>query len=336
MRSSEKFIFDCVDAYTAGNPVRLVKGPSPELIGVSMGEKRIHFLKEFDWIRTGLMFEPHGHDMMSGSFYFDPLDAQNDVAILFIETSGCLPMCGHGLIGALTILIEENLINPKVSGMIRVETPAGLVVASYIKDQDNVTSVSFTNVPAFLAARDLNVLCDELGNLTIDVSYGGNFYAIIDIQENFKGIGAYTTGQLIRWSRQIRTQIDKNYSFDHPLDKNIKGCSHILWGGKPKQKEVNASNAVFYGDKAIDRSPCGTGTSARMAQWYAKGKLKVGDSFVHESIIGSIFTGQIKSAVSVGDFSGMIPSIEGSARIIGYNQLILDPEDPYVKGFQVI
>jgi 4-hydroxyproline epimerase len=336
MRSSEKFIFDCVDAYTAGNPVRLVKGPSPELIGVSMGEKRLHFLKEYDWIRTGLMFEPHGHDMMSGSFYFDPIDAQNDVAILFIETSGCLPMCGHGLIGALTILIEEKLISPKVLGIIRVETPAGLVVASYIKDQDKVISVSFTNVPAFLAARDLNVLCNELGSLTIDVSYGGNFYAIIDIQENFKGIGAYTAGQLIRWSRQIRTQINKDYSFHHPLDKNIKGCSHILWGGKPKQKEADASNAVFYGDKAIDRSPCGTGTSARMAQWYAKGKLKVGDSFVHESIIGSIFTGQIKSAVSVGDFLGMIPSIEGSARIIGYNQLILDPEDPYVKGFQVI
>jgi 4-hydroxyproline epimerase len=258
------------------------------------------------------------------------------VAILFIETSGCLPMCGHGLIGALTILIEEKLINPKVPGMIRVETPAGLVVASYIKDQDKVISVSFTNVPAFLAARDLNVSCDELGNLTIDVSYGGNFYAIIDIQENFKGIGAYTSGQLIRWSRQIRKQINKDYSFHHPLDKNIKGCSHILWGGKPKQKGANASNAVFYGDKAIDRSPCGTGTSARMAQWHAKGKLKVGDSFIHESIIGSIFTGQIKSAVSVGDFSGMIPSIEGSARIIGYNQLILDPEDPYVKGFQVI
>jgi 4-hydroxyproline epimerase len=274
--------------------------------------------------------------MMSGSFYFDPLDAQNDVAILFIETSGCLPMCGHGLIGALTILIEEKLINPKVPGMIRVETPAGLVIASYIEDQDKVTSISFTNVPAFLAARNLNVLCDELGNLIIDVSYGGNFYAIIDIQENFKGIGAYTAGQLIKWSRQIRTQINKDYSFHHPLDKNIKGCSHILWGGKPKQKGANASNAVFYGDKAIDRSPCGTGTSARMAQWYAKGKLKVGDSFVHESIIGSIFTGQIKSAVSVGHFSGMIPSIEGSARIIGYNQLILDPEDPYVKGFQVI
>jgi len=336
MRSSEKFIFDCVDAYTAGNPVRLVKGPSPELIGESMGEKRLHFLKEYDWIRTGLMLEPHGHDMMSGSFYFDPLDLQNDVAILFIETSGCLPMCGHGLIGALTILIEEKLINPKVPGMIRVETPAGLVIASYIEDQDKVTSISFTNVPAFLAARNLNVLCDELGNLIIDVSYGGNFYAIIDIQENFKGIGAYTAGQLIKWSRQIRTQINKDYSFHHPLDKNIKGCSHILWGGKPKQKGANASNAVFYGDKAIDRSPCGTGTSARMAQWYSKGKLKVGDSFVHESIIGSIFTGQIKSAVSVGHFSGMIPSIEGSARIIGYNQLILDPEDPYVKGFQVI
>ena len=301
-----------------------------------MGEKRVHFLKDFDWIRTGLMFEPRGHDMMSGSFYYDPNDSQNDVGILFIETSGCLPMCGHGLIGALTILLEEGLVHPKVAGILRVETPAGLVIANYHKEGTKVTSVRFTNVPGFLAASDLVIECPELGNLSIDVSYGGNFYAIIDIQENFKGIADYTAGQLIGWSRTIRKTINESYSFNHPLDEKIQGCSHVLWGGLPTQKGTTASNAVFYGDKAIDRSPCGTGTSARMAQWFAKGKLKVGDTFIHESIIGSVFKGRVEAAVQVGDFSGMIPSIEGDARIIGYNQLILDPEDPYVEGFQVI
>jgi 4-hydroxyproline epimerase len=306
------------------------------LEGKNMGEKRVHFLKDFDWIRTGLMFEPRGHDMMSGSFYYDPNDSQNDVGILFIETSGCLPMCGHGLIGALTILLEEGLVHPKVAGILRVETPAGLVIANYHKEGTKVTSVRFTNVPGFLAASDLVIECPELGNLSIDVSYGGNFYAIIDIQENFKGIADYTAGQLIGWSRTIRKTINESYSFNHPLDEKIQGCSHVLWGGLPTQKGTTASNAVFYGDKAIDRSPCGTGTSARMAQWFAKGKLKVGDTFIHESIIGSVFKGRVEAAVQVGDFSGMIPSIEGDARIIGYNQLILDPEDPYVEGFQVI
>jgi len=336
MNQKERLVFDCVDAYTAGNPVRLVKGPSPCLEGKNMGEKRVHFLKDFDWIRTGLMFEPRGHDMMSGSFYYDPNDSQNDVGILFIETSGCLPMCGHGLIGALTILLEEGLVHPKVAGILRVETPAGLVIANYLKEGTKVTSVRFTNVPGFLAASDLVIECPELGNLSIDVSYGGNFYAIIDIQENFKGIADYTAGQLIGWSRTIRKTINESYSFNHPLDEKIQGCSHVLWGGLPTQKGTTASNAVFYGAKAIDRSPCGTGTSARMAQWFAKGKLKVGDTFIHESIIGSVFKGRVEAAVQVGDFSGMIPSIEGDARIIGYNQLILDPEDPYVEGFQVI
>ena len=336
MNQKERLVFDCVDAYTAGNPVRLVKGPSPCLEGKNMGEKRVHFLKDFDWIRTGLMFEPRGHDMMSGSFYYDPNDSQNDVGILFIETSGCLPMCGHGLIGALTILLEEGLVHPKVAGILRVETPAGLVIANYHKEGTKVTSVRFTNVPGFLAASDLVIECTELGNLSIDVSYGGNFYAIIDIQENFKGIADYTAGQLIGWSRTIRKTINESYSFNHPLDEKIQGCSHVLWGGLPTQKGTTASNAVFYGDKAIDRSPCGTVTSARIAQWFAKGKLKVGDTFIHESIIGSVFKGRVEAAVQVGDFSGMIPSIEGDARIIGYNQLILDPEDPYVEGFQVI
>lgn len=336
MNQKERLVFDCIDAYTAGNPVRLVKGPQPELKGSSMGEKRLHFVKDYDWIRTGLMFEPHGHDMMSGSFFYEPQNPENDVAILFIETSGCLPMCGHGLIGTLTVLLEEALIIPKNRGILRVETPAGLVIAQYELKGTKVSSVKFKNVPAYLAATKLQVQCSGLGLLELDVSYGGNFYAIIDIQENFKAIAEYTAGDLIGWSREIRDKINAEHHFEHPLDDKIQGCSHVLWGGLATQAGSSASNAVFYGDKAIDRSPCGTGTSARMAQWFAKGKLKVEDEFIHESIIGSRFVGKVEAVAQVGSFEGIIPSIQGSARIIGYNQLILDPDDPYVKGFQVI
>ena len=336
MNQKERLVFDCIDAYTAGNPVRLVKGPQPELKGSSMGEKRLHFVKDYDWIRTGLMFEPHGHDMMSGSFFYEPQNPENDVAILFIETSGCLPMCGHGLIGTLTVLLEEALIIPKNRGILRVETPAGLVIAQYELKGTKVSSVKFKNVPAYLAATKLQVQCSGLGLLELDVSYGGNFYAIIDIQENFKGIAEYTAGDLIGWSREIRDKINAEHHIEHPLDDKIQCCSHVLWGGLATQAGSSASNAVFYGDKAIDRSPCGTGTSARMAQWFAKGKLKVEDEFIHESIIGSRFVGKVEAVAQVGSFEGIIPSIQGSARIIGYNQLILDPDDPYVKGFQVI
>ena len=245
-------------------------------------------------------------------------------------------MCGHGLIGTLTVLLEEALIIPKNKGILRVETPAGLVIAQYELKGTKVSSVKFKNVPAYLAATKLQVECTALGLLELDVSYGGNFYAIIDIQENFKGIAKYTAGDLIGWSREIRDKINDEHHFEHPLDDKIQGCSHVLWGGLATQTGSSASNAVFYGDKAIDRSPCGTGTSARMAQWFAKGKLKVGDEFNHESIIGSRFVGKVEAVAQVGSFEGIIPSIQGSARIIGYNQLILDPDDPYVKGFQVI
>ena len=336
MNSQERIIFDCIDAYTAGNPVRLVKGPMPKLEGETIGEKRLHFIREYDWIRSGLMFEPHGHDIMSGSFFYKPQNTENDIAILFIETSGCLPMCGHGLIGALTILLEEKLISPKINGKLRVETPAGLVLVTYEQEKNKVTAVKFKNVPSFLVVSDLEVVCSDLGLLKLDVSYGGNFYAIIDIQQNFKGIGEYSAGDLIRWSREIRKKVNEINSFEHPLDKNINGCSHVLWGGTPTKEGSTASNVVFYGDKALDRSPCGTGTSARMAQWFAQGKLKLGEDFIHESIIGSKFIGRIESEIKIGSIQGIVPSIQGSARIIGYNQLILDPEDPYVKGFQVL
>jgi 4-hydroxyproline epimerase len=328
--------FFCIDAHTCGNPVRLVAGGGPILEGSSMSEKRLHFLDEFDWIRRGLMFEPRGHDMMSGSILYPPSNPENDIGVLFIETSGCLPMCGHGTIGTVTIMIQEGLVTPKNSGKVRLETPAGLIHVEYNEEDSRVTSVKLTNVASYLAEENINVNCPDLGNLTVDVAYGGNFYAIVDSQKNFSGIQDYSADQLIRWSRDIRKELNRDHRFVHPMDENIHGLSHLLWTGDTIDPKSTARNAVFYGDKAIDRSPCGTGTSARMAQWAAKGKLSKDDEFIHESYIGSTFTGRIEDITTINGIDAIIPSIEGWARITGYNTITIDDDDPYAHGFQVI
>ncbi|NEU66777.1 4-hydroxyproline epimerase [Spirosoma agri] len=329
--------FFCIDAHTCGNPVRVVTGGSiPYLNGATMSEKRQHFLREFDWIRTGLMFEPRGHDMMSGSILYPPSDPANDVGVLFIETSGCLPMCGHGTIGTVTVAIEQGLVTPKTPGVLNLEVPAGLVRAEYRQEGKKVKSVKITNIKSYLAAENLTVECPDLGTLTVDVAYGGNFYAIVDPQPNFPGLQHFNAEQLIAWARTMRQRMNEQYTFVHPENPTIKGLSHILWTGEPIDPTSTARNAVFYGDKAIDRSPCGTGTSARLAQWYAKGRLKPGEDFIHESIIGSKFIGRIEAETELNGQPAIIPSVEGWAIIHGFNQILLDEDDPYKHGFQVI
>ncbi|MEM9544943.1 MAG: 4-hydroxyproline epimerase [Bacteroidota bacterium] len=329
--------FFCVDGHTCGNPVRLVTSGGPLLEGKNMMEKRLHFLKEYDWIRKGLMFEPRGHDMMSGSILYPPINPENDIGVLFIETSGCLPMCGHGTIGTVTMAIQERFIIPKVTGKLRLETPAGLVEVEYKEHNGKVESVKLKNVPSFVYKQNLEVECPDLGKIVVDVAYGGNFYAIIDPQKNFRGIQNYTAGDLIRWSPVVRKRLNELYKFQHPVHTEIKGLSHILWTGDTLSAEADGRNAVFYGDKAIDRSPCGTGTSARMAQLAYKGELEPGDLYIHESFIGSKFTGRVEERLSYGGFPAIVPSIEGWAKTTGYNQIIIDDEDdPYAHGFQVI
>lgn len=327
--------FFCVDGHTCGNPVRLVAGGAPSLQGATMLEKRAHFLAQYDWIRRGLMFEPRGHDVMSGSILYPPTREDCDTAILFIETSGCLPMCGHGTIGTVTMMIERGLVTPKTPGTVRLDTPAGLVVAEYHQKGDYVEEVKLTNVPAYLHAEGLSAQVDGLGEVIVDVAYGGNFYAIVDPQPGFSDIADVSAGDLLRWSPLLRAALNEKYSFEHPEQPDIKGLSHILWTGKPLSTEATARNAVFYGDKAIDRSPCGTGTSARMAQWAAKGRLKPSDPFVHESIIGSTFTGRIEGKARVGDRDAIIPSISGWARMTGLNTIFINDRDPYAHGFEV-
>ncbi len=267
-------VFECVDGHTCGNPVRVVKTSRPELEGATMSERRQYFVKHYDWIRRGLMFEPRGHDMMSGGFIYAPIHPEHDASILFMESSGCLPMCGHGTIGMVTIAIEEELIIPKVIGQLALEVPAGLIKVEYHSSEDKVKSVKLTNVPSYLAAAELNAFCSGLGELKVDIAYGGNFYAIVDIQDHFGGIDQYTASQLIEYGRALRADINNRYTFVHPVDPSIRGCSHILWAGPVKDDSSTARGAVIYGENAIDRSPCGTGTSARMAQWVVEGKIE--------------------------------------------------------------
>lgn len=333
-----KETFVCIDAHTCGNPVRVIKEGGPHLVGKTMSEKRQHFLKKYDWIRKGLMFEPRGHDMMSGSILYPPHDPENDFAILFIETSGCLPMCGHGTIGTITIAIEEGLITPKVPGKIRMEAPAGLVEIEYGQTGDKVDWVRLTNVKSYLAAEGLTIDCPELGELQFDVAYGGNYYAIIDPQQNFSGVQDFTAGKLIQYSQILRDKINQKYPnmFVHPENDTIRNVSHMLWTGKATNSTSTSKNAVFYGDKAIDRSPCGTGTSAVMAQRYAKGTLKKGDEFVHESFIGSQFIGRVVEETTLDGKLAIVPSIQGWAKVYGHNTITIDENDPYAFGFQVI
>lgn len=328
--------FFCIDGHTAGNPVRLIAGGAPLLRGASMAERRQDFIARFDWIRTSLCFEPRGHDMMSGGFLYPPTSDEADCGILFIETSGCLPMCGHGTIGMVTFALEHGLIEPREPGHLRIEVPAGRIAIEYRAEGGKVTAVKIRNVASYVAARGIEIEVAGFGPLSVDVAYGGNFYAIVEPQGAYTGLDDLGAARLVELGRAVRTLVRDAYEPVHPLDETIRGVSHVLWADAPKGKGADGRNAVFYGERAIDRSPCGTGTSARLAHLAASGRLKPGDRFVHESYIGSRFTGRVEEATTVGNHPGVIPSIEGSAVATGFNTIWVDRDDSFWRGFSVV
>jgi 4-hydroxyproline epimerase len=274
--------------------------------------------------------------MMSGSILYPPTRADCDVGILFIETSGCLPMCGHGTIGTVTTIIEHGLVTPRTPGLLRLDTPAGLVEARYVQKGPYVESVRILNVPSFLRGRGYEVEVEGIGHLAVDVAYGGNFYAIVEKQANYPGLDGIEPSDIVRLSPRLRSAFNARHRIVHPENPALDKLTHVMWTGEPKTQGGSARNAVFYGDKAIDRSPCGTGTSARMAHLAALGKLKEGEDFVHESIILSTFTGRIEGRAKVDELDAIIPSIEGWARVTGQNAITVDDRDPYWKGFSVV
>lgn len=293
-------------------------------------------MARFDWIRTGLVFEPRGHDLMSGGFLYPPTRDDTDAGILFIETSGCLPMCGHGTIGIVTFALEHGFLLPRVPGRLRMEVPAGIIDIEYQTEGGKVTGVKLFNVPAYLAAEGIAIEVPGLGALRVDVAYGGNFYAIIEPQEGYAGIDALGAAGILSLSPVIRAMVREQYTPVHPLDATIAGVTHVIWADAPKTEGADGRNAVFYGERAIDRSPCGTGTSARMAHLAAKGRLKVGQKFVHESIIGSRFTGRVERAAEIAGIPAIVPSVEGQAFATGFNTIWIDEAEPFAHGFQVV
>jgi 4-hydroxyproline epimerase len=245
-------------------------------------------------------------------------------------------MCGHGTIGMITFALEHGLIVPRKPGRLIVEVPAGTIEITYDQEGPKVTSVTIRNVPAFVAARDVVVDVPGFGALTVDIAYGGNFYGIIEPQGAYSGLDDLGAARIVELSRVIRSALRQQITPVHPLDSRISGVTHLLWADAPKSEGADGRNAVFYGERAIDRSPCGTGTSARLAHLAAKGVLKVGESFVHESYIGSRFVGRVEAETEVGGIPAIVPSITGSAFATGFNTIWIDSDDPFHAGFSVL
>jgi proline racemase len=327
--------FFCIDSHAYGNPVRVVAGGGPLLPSVSMAERREIFVRDHDWVRTALMFEPRGHDIMSGVIIYPSVRADCDFGALFIEVSGCLPMCGAGTIGLSTVVIEEGLVTPKQPGKLAIETPAGRVDVEYTLGDEYVESITLFNVASYLHSADVVVDVPGVGQLTVDIAYGGNFYAVVEPQQCWAGFEGQSTADIVGLSVKLRAALAEICNPLHPENDRISGVHHVIWCDKPQNSTADGRCAVFYGDKAIDRSPGGTGTSARMAQLFGKGRLNVGDTYRHESPIGTLYEGKVEAAVKVGDFDGMRPSITGWAQVIGHNTIFVDDRDPLAHGFQL-
>ncbi|MFK3779595.1 4-hydroxyproline epimerase [Agrobacterium sp. NPDC089420] len=327
--------FFCIDAHTCGNPVRLVAAGGPMLPHLPIGERREIFIREHDWVRRALMFEPRGHDIMSGAIIYPAHRADCDFAVLFIEVSGCLPMCGAGTIGVVTAAIEEGLVKPRMPGVVAIETPAGRVDVAYQMKDGFVDAVRLHNVASYLHQGDVEIDVPGLGRLVVDIAYGGNFYAVIEPQKNWAGFEEMTASRIVDYSQRLRHALAEVCDPVHPDNAGIRGVHHAIWCDVPASSGADGRSAVFYGDKAIDRSPGGTGTSARMAQLHGKGRLPVGSTYRNESLIGTVFEGRVEGAANIGSFEGIIPSIGGWARVIGHNTIYVDDRDPLAHGFQI-
>ncbi|MBB5575868.1 proline racemase [Rhizobium paranaense] len=272
---------------------------------------------------------------MSGAIIYPAHRDDCDIAVLFIEVSGCLPMCGAGTIGLVTAAIEEGLVQPREPGKLSIETPAGRVDVTFETSGNHVDSVRLFNVPSYLHKADVEVNVPGLGRLHVDIAYGGNYYAVVEPQENWSGLDGMSAADIVGCSQKLRSALADICDPIHPDDARIRGVHHAIWCDGPVNDVSDGRCAVFYGEKAIDRSPGGTGTSARMAQLHAKGRLAVGSAYRHESLIGTIFEGRIEAEVGIGAYKGILPSIGGWARVIGHNTIFVDDRDPLAYGFQI-
>lgn len=314
-------------------PVRLVVSGQPELSGQTQSERRLDFIARHDWIRSGLMCEPRGHEMMSGAMLVPSTRDDCDTGVLYLETSGCIPMCGHATIGLVTFVVERGLVTPAEPGILRLDTPAGVVEARYRRDGDKVTEVRFSNVPSFVLARGVEMDHPDLGPIVFDIAYGGNFYPIVESQPNFRDCADYAPEELRRMAQTLVKLLPEIVTVVHPDNPSIRGAHHTMWCGAARNGG-DARAVVIATPKIIDRSPCGTGTSARVALRAARGEQDIGDTFVHESLIGSSFKGRVERHITLGNgHPAVIPSVEGRAYVTGISTHFIDDGEPYAEGY---
>ena len=320
-----------VDSHTEGMPTRVITGGVGPLPGATMLERKLRFEAERDDLRLLLMREPRGHAAMSGAILQPPTRDDADWGVLFIEVTGCLPMCGHGTIGVATVLVETGMVEVREpETVVRLDTPAGLVEARVAVAGGRAEAVTIRNVPAFLHARDQVAVVDGLGDVPYDMAFGGNFYALVEAAAVGHRRRPGPRGR--RSSSSARGSAPRSPSPVHPVDERIAGCHHVVFHA-PGRDGAHARNATAIHPGWLDRSPCGTGTSARMAALHARGELAVGEDFVNESIIGTRFTGRLVEEVEVGGVPAVVPEVTGRAWITGMGQYLLDERDPFPAGF---
>ncbi len=330
-----KRMITAVDSHTEGEPARIVTGGVPVIPGNTFQEKWLWAKANLEYLRKMLMFEPRGSNIMSGCIITAPSTPGADVGVIYIEVSGFLPMCGHGTIAAATVLVDTGMV-PVTEPVtdLTLDTPAGLVHACVNVENGIATDVTLTNIPSFLYKSGLAIQVPELGKLELDIAYGGNFYAIVPAESVGLELNLSCSNEIVHKGSLIREAIyNQGIEVVHPLNPQIRDCTHVRFISASPTPGVASRNAVLYSVEAVDRSPCGTGTSAEMAYRYGKGLQKIGEEFVFESIIGSKFYGRLVEETRVGNLPAVVPTIRGSAYIMGFQQFVLDPRDPWPAGF---
>jgi proline racemase len=329
-------VFGAVDSHTEGMPTRVITSGVGVLPGATMFERMSHLAGSRDDLRTLLMCEPRGHGAMSGAILQPPIRPDADVGVVFIEVSGCLPMCGHGTIGTATVLVETGMVEvTEPVTLIRLDTPAGLVEASVRVRDGRAEEVTIRNVPSYLHLRDAAVHVPGLGDVLVDVAFGGNFYALLPTRSVRLEVTPALAGRLVATGLAVMDAVNSQLEFTHPENPGIRGCRHVVFTEPPGPGGQPARAAVAIHPGWLDRSPCGTGTSARMAALAARGELGLDEDFVHGSLIGRSFTGRLVGRTSVGGFAAVIPTVRGSAWLTGIGHYLLDPDDPFPAGFRV-
>ncbi|RBP46841.1 proline racemase [Garciella nitratireducens] len=323
-----------IDSHTMGEPTRIVVGGIPSIPGKTMPEKKAYLEEHLDYVRTAIMHEPRGHNDMFGSILTQPTTDQADIGIIFMDGGGYLNMCGHGSIGAATIAVETGMV-PMIEPVteLTLEAPAGLIKAKAKVENEKVKEVSIVNVPAFLYKKDVEIEVPGIGKVTLDISFGGSFFAILSAKQLGLKIVPENASKLKELGIMIRNIVNEQIEIQHPTLKHIKTVDLVEIYDDPTHPEATYKNVVVFGEGQIDRSPCGTGTSAKMATLFAKGELKEGELFVYESILGTLFKGKVLGKTKVGEFDAVIPEITGCAYITGFNHFVIDEDDPVKHGF---